>query len=194
MNATTSSANKASGLGKWLFENRDYTPIPLILLLAFISKANALSATLGLLVILCGEAIRIYSVAFIGTVSRTRSTSLGENLITSGPFFWVRNPLYLANFLIVTGVGIFSAKIWFVLVVTLLFFVQYFPIIQYEEQLLEERFGDEYRSYRARTPMWWPNKLPNPEQLESPTTILPALQSEKRTITAIAAVILLMLL
>lgn len=186
--------NSSTGIGRWLFENRDYTPIPLILILAFYASPTPLTTTLGLLIILSGELLRIYAVAFIGSVSRTRTTSLGHQLVTTGPFSWVRNPLYLANFLIVTGVGVFSGRAWFICLTSILFFIQYLPIVQYEETLLEEKFGDEYRSYRARTPMWWPSKIPTTDEFVTPPELEKAIKSEKRTMTAILAVVVLILI
>ena len=94
---------QSSSLGETFFKYRDYTPIPLILIVLFVAKPSVFTATLGTIVLTFGELFRIYSVAFIGSISRTRKESLGNQLITSGPFKWVRNPLYLGNFFIVFG-------------------------------------------------------------------------------------------
>jgi hypothetical protein len=64
----------AAEIGEKLFQWRDFTPIPLILLMLFAAEPGARSATVGLLLIVCGELFRVYSVAFIGSVSRTRGT------------------------------------------------------------------------------------------------------------------------
>lgn len=130
--------------GKKLFELRDYTPVPLVLLMLFTAAPTALSATLGMLSIFLGEMIRIQSVAFIGAISRTRKSSTGDNLITEGPFGIIRNPLYVGNFFIVLGVGLYSGKLWLLALAVILFVVQYFYIVSYEESLLLEKFGDEY--------------------------------------------------
>ena len=55
--------------GQWFFKNRDYTPIPLILLLLLFGDPNVRS-DLGLLLVVLGELIRVYSVSFIGSISR----------------------------------------------------------------------------------------------------------------------------
>jgi len=171
--------------GEWFFKCRDYTPIPLILLLLIFSRATALTATLGLMLITFGELFRIYSVAFIGTVSRTRSHSTGQKLITSGPFSYVRNPLYVGNFGITAGVALLGANVWIFVATIVLFCVQYYFIVRFEEDLLLERFGEEYAEFLRTTPRWIPNRLPKLEQIVWPDDFSHSLKSEKHTLRTI---------
>ncbi len=180
-------------IGKLFFEWRDYTPIPLILLLIIFARPTAFSATLGLAAIVLGELIRIYSVAFIGSISRTRSDNLGAQLISSGPFAYVRNPLYVGNFFIATGVSVFGGLPWLAALTVLAFCVQYYYIVKYEENLLRQRFGTAYHEFCDRVPAWIPRKSIDLANFEWPDTFVPALKSEKRTLTAIAAVIIVLL-
>ena len=99
-------------IGEWFFKYRDYTPIPLIIALLFVNDPTVFSATIGLLAVVFGELFRIYTVAFIGTVSRTRSDSTGQKLVTNGPFGIVRNPLYVGNFFIVLGFALFACLLY----------------------------------------------------------------------------------
>lgn len=190
----TSNTQEHEHWGQTLFRLRDYTPIPLILLLLLVAEPTVFTATLGTLTLVCGELIRIYSVAFIGSISRTRKGSLGSQLVTSGPFQWVRNPLYLGNFFITTGLAMFSGHWWFLILTIALFAGQYYFIIRYEEKILLEKFGIEYSAYRARVPAWFPRRVPGWEEYQWPDSFTPALQSERRTLMAIGAVLLLMLL
>lgn len=171
--------------GEWFFKARDYTPIPLILLLLVFCKATALTATLGLILIAFGELFRIYSVAFIGTVSRTRSHSTGQKLITSGPFAYVRNPLYVGNFGITAGIALLGANVWIFVATVILFCVQYYFIVRFEEDLLLERFGEEYAEFLRTTPRWIPTKLPKLEEIEWPDSYSHSLKSEKHTLRTI---------
>lgn len=172
-------------IGEWFFKSRDYTPIPLIILCLIFCEASALTATLGLMVITFGELFRIYSVAFIGTVSRTRSHSTGQKLITTGPFSYVRNPLYVGNFGITAGVALFSGVVWLFVLTVVLFAVQYFFIVRFEEDLLLERFGEEYAEFLRTTPRWVPAHFPKLEAIEWPDNFSHSLKSEKRTLTTI---------
>lgn len=182
-------------IGAKLFELRDYTPIPLIVLVLFVAEPSVRSATIGTLITVCGELFRIYSVAFIGSVSRTRNTSsAGANLITSGPFAFVRNPLYCGNFLICLGIAVFSGVTWVVLLTVALFAFQYYCIVKYEEKLLLEKFGTEYAEYMTKVPAWIPSRLPALAEIEWPDTFSPALRSERRTLAAVAFMLIALML
>jgi protein-S-isoprenylcysteine O-methyltransferase Ste14 len=81
--------------------------------------------------------------------SETHST-----LIASGPFRFSRNPMYLG--LLVVGVGAaLVAGTWLMwLVPVLLFVLDNFVIIPFEERSVEHTFGDAFRTYRARVRRW----------------------------------------
>ena len=185
---------QSSSIGETFFKYRDYTPIPLILIVLFVAKPSVFTATLGTIVLTFGELFRIYSVAFIGSISRTRKESLGNQLITSGPFKWVRNPLYLGNFFIVFGLAIYSGILWFCVLTAALFYLQYHYIVQYEEGLLEKKFGNEYGAYKASVPAWFPKSLPKLNEIEWPDSFTKSLKSEKRTLSAIAGMLILLIL
>jgi protein-S-isoprenylcysteine O-methyltransferase Ste14 len=182
-------------LGEKLFALRDYTPIPLILIVLIFAHPTIWSATLGTLIAIFGELLRVYAVAFIGSVSRTRNTTTtGGALITNGPFAWTRNPLYVANFLITFGMAIFSGRMSLMILTALAFAAQYVCIVAYEEKLLVERFGETYEDYRRTVPAWVPSRLPSLATVEWPDTFSPALKSERRTLAAIAVMLVLLVL
>lgn len=178
--------------GQTFFKYRDYTPIPLILLLMLIHQPTVASATAGTLVVVLGELIRIYSVAFIGSISRTRKGTLGDHLVTEGPFGIVRNPLYVGNFLIVLGFLIHAKTFWFGIFTVVLFFVQYLNVVVYEEGLLREKFGQTFETYCETVPAWFPRRIPLLRDLAWPDTFSPALWSERRTLTSIVVVFILL--
>jgi protein-S-isoprenylcysteine O-methyltransferase Ste14 len=176
-------------IGERFFEYRDYTPIPLILLLLFVASPTVTSATLGTLLVIAGEFFRIYSVAFIGSISRTRSSNTGSRLIKEGPFGWFRNPLYVGNFFIVFGIATFAGIGWLVALTAILFAIQYFFIVLYEEHTLEKKFGAEYLEYKKEVPAWLPHKMIKLSDIQWPDTFSPAIKSERRTLTAIAIIL-----
>lgn len=183
----------AEDIGERLFEWRDYTPIPLIILVLTMGAPTVRTAVLGTVITMLGELVRIYSVAFIGSVSRTRNVeTAGSALITGGPFSYVRNPLYVGNFLITVGLAIFSGVGWIVFVAAALFSFQYYCIVKHEERLLIGRFGSAYEEFMTQVPPWIPTKWPTLENLEWPTTFSPALRSERRTLMAIAFMLISM--
>lgn len=184
-NQTTSTY----AFGEKIFKARDYTPIPLVILLFLLADTSVQSAVIGMLLILLGEIIRIYSVAFIGSISRTRKNRTGGKLITSGPFGFVRNPLYVGNFFISVGVAVFAGNIYFSALTAALFAFQYYHIVKYEESWLKQSFGDEYEDFCKEVPAWFPQKSIKLDTLEWPDTFSPAIKSEQKTLLAIAAIV-----
>jgi protein-S-isoprenylcysteine O-methyltransferase Ste14 len=184
-----------ANLGEKLFEWRDYTPIPLILIVLIFATPTSGSATLGTLVVVLGELIRLYSVAFIGAVSRTRNVATtGDRLVTHGPFGVVRNPLYVGNFLITIGFSFYSGELWIVGLAFLMFAFQYHAIVKFEERLLIARFGRDFDDYRQTVPAWLPRRLPSLSSMEWPDTFSPALYSERRTLLAIVVMLVALIL
>ena len=110
----------------------------------------------GALLIVPGELIRLAGVAAAGTVTRRRSRDV-QRLVTYGIFGWVRNPLYVGNFLIWMGFVVISGVPWLVPLAIVVFAVEYYFIVAYEEGVLESIFGREYLAYKKTTPRWIPN-------------------------------------
>src|SRR4051812_23747039 len=86
-------------VGRWWFQKRSFSPIPLFLLLAVLPPNSVVSwpAFSALCVgIAVAEALRLYAVGFAGSATRTRGDGVPE-LVHAGPYRHVRNPLYVAN-------------------------------------------------------------------------------------------------
>lgn len=79
-----------------------------------------------------------------------------HTLITTGPYRWMRNPIYasMLGMLLATGL----AKTWWPLLVAgVIFFIIGTEIrVRAEERLLEQRFGEEFARYKAQTPAYVP--------------------------------------
>jgi protein-S-isoprenylcysteine O-methyltransferase Ste14 len=145
--------------GAWLFRQRTWIPLPLALALLLIPSETTPSwflAGLGSVIVACGELLRVWAVRHIGAISRTRSTRLGP-LVQTGPFALVRNPLYLGNIALWVGFATSARLVWLIPVFVVVLALEYHAIVQWEEQLLELRRGNEYRAYAARVPRWVPS-------------------------------------
>ena len=81
-------------------------------------------------------------------------TERSSALVTSGPFRWVRNPIYLGDVLIFLGVAEVTKNIWFVILGLVFAMLVTWLSVLPEERHLEARFGDDYRAYKARTRRW----------------------------------------
>ncbi|HZW02497.1 MAG TPA: isoprenylcysteine carboxylmethyltransferase family protein [Anaerolineaceae bacterium] len=78
----------------------------------------------------------------------------GHRLVTSGPYHYVRHPMYLGTILWVLG-ALFLYRNWAMLIL-MTFVVSMYLRSKKEEQALIETFGDEYREYMRRTPAFFP--------------------------------------
>ena len=84
-------------------------------------------------------------------VSETILTKERHELVTSGPYNWVRHPLYTVGLLLFLSMSLVAAN-WFLAALTLGALLLFsLVIIPREEDNLIAKFGDDYRSYRERT-------------------------------------------
>jgi protein-S-isoprenylcysteine O-methyltransferase Ste14 len=186
--------NGMSKLAKKLFKYRSYTPIPFLLIMFFYENANIWSLISGLIVSSAGEFIRLWGVSWAGSETRTTGTVGGVFLVISGPFAYVRNPLYLGNILMYLGLGIMSYALFpYLQIIALVFFIfQYHLIVKEEEVYLRNTYGKSYQDYAANVPRFIPRLLPyRAKGVEQPVFKLNAgLKSEKRTLQAFGFVTL----
>lgn len=75
-------------------------------------------------------------------------------IISSGPYGFSRNPIYLGFALIYLGVGLAVASLWPILLFPVLVLVMRFFVIAREERYLESKFGAEYVGYKSRVRRW----------------------------------------
>jgi len=166
-------------VGRVLFRYRGFVPVPFLLIPLLVPGHQTLRGWLiAAAFIVVGEIIRIVGVAAAGTVTRRRSRDV-QRLVTYGIFSWMRNPLYVGNFLVWIGFAIGSGVYWFIPIAVLFFALEYTLIVRYEEGVLESIFGAEYLAYKARTPRWIPR--PPAEKSSGPHDVGEALRSEVST-------------
>jgi protein-S-isoprenylcysteine O-methyltransferase Ste14 len=75
-------------------------------------------------------------------------------LVTSGPFRWSRNPIYVGVIFVVISIGILLNSIWITLSALLVAFLLHFVLVLPEEEYLTRLFREQYRSYKANTRRW----------------------------------------
>ena len=76
-------------------------------------------------------------------------------VVRSGVFSVVRHPIYLGEILLYLGLLIFGISLAAAVVWVIIIFFLYF-LARHEERLLLDRFGDEYRTYMQKIPMFIP--------------------------------------
>ena len=101
----------------------------------------------GVVVALMGEAIQIWASAHLRK---------NVELVTSGPYAYVRNPMYFGRFFVGLGLALLTWR-WFLIVPYVLVFWLYAQArVLGEEARLQRLFGDPYREYCRTVRRWLP--------------------------------------
>ena len=177
-------------VGGWLFRQRTWLAVQLALALLLVrigeARPSSRLAAVGCATVAFGEMIRLWAVRHIGVISRTRSDRLGP-LVSTGPFAIVRNPLYLGNIALWVGFALSARLVWMAPMFVAVLGLEYHAIVRWEERLLEERQGNEYRAYAARVPRWMPSfQAPAADAPHGSVSWRDTLFSERGTLVAIA--------
>jgi len=182
-------------LGELLFKSRGYTPIPFLIVALIFAYPKNEFIIIGLLMIFFGEFMRLWGVSYAGAATRTRQAGAPE-LVSNGPFAYVRNPLYIGNIFIYVGAIVLSG-VWFpylALVVFLFFYFQYTFIISHEEETLEELFKDSYAEYKKEVPRFFPKFALYKNRSNISPEIKKAFKSERSTFIAMGTFLVLFVL
>jgi len=181
-----------------IFKYRSYTPIPFVILMLIFEKATMTSLIVGFIIAVSGELIRLWGVSWAGSETRTTGGVGGTYLVISGPFGYVRNPLYVGNILMYLGLGIMSMSLFpYLQIIAILFFIlQYQFIVKEEEGFLEKKFGNDYQKYLENVPRFFPRIKPYKEaSIPQPSySVNAGLKSETRTLQAFSTVALLIVI
>lgn len=165
-------------IGDFLFKHRSFTPVPLIILVAILFKPvnlgenNIVVNVVGLAVSLLGEMIRVMTVGFSFPGTSGRETYLrADHLNSTGIYSVVRNPLYIGNFFMFSGIVIVFANIYAVVMFTVFLVGQYYFIVLSEENYLKGKYGKKYKEYcsgvrRIIPKLWGYVKNENPFNLK----------------------------
>jgi protein-S-isoprenylcysteine O-methyltransferase Ste14 len=181
-----------------VFTYRSYTPLPFLALMVAFARPTPVSMAVGFTVMFAGEAIRFWGVSIVGSETRTTGSVGGTFLITTGPYAFVRNPLYVGNMLMYTGVGIMSMAWWpwLPLAALIWFYVQYTLIVTREEEYLAGRFGEAFTEYCRSVRRFVPRLTPYRSSGTPPKGLnfSEGLASERRTLQAFVLVTALVLI
>ncbi len=109
---------------------------------------------LGILILAIGQAVRLWAAGYI---PKYRTEVIGAPiLVTWGPYKWIRNPLYAGNFIMGLGWALMVGWKW-VIAFTVAYLLLYcLIVIPAEEDFLAAKFGDIYKSYKAKVPSLFP--------------------------------------
>lgn len=122
------------------------------ILLLFFARPNSLGVVVGIPLIVLGEAIRIWAAGHLRK---------NEVLTITGPYAYVKNPLYIGTILITTGFCIVADNIYLLGAATLAFCFHYIPYKRrVEGDRLRRIFGKPYEDYDRKVPEYLPRLTP----------------------------------
>ena len=145
-------------LGNFLFKYRNLI-FPLLFFLMILGTKPFLGNrqtdtwiyVTGFLIALGGQVIRALTIGLAYIVRGGRDKKVyADTLVTNGIFAHCRNPLYLGNILIVSGLGVVADSAVFYFIGIPFFVLAYMAIIKAEENFLSGKFGEDYRQYCGR--------------------------------------------
>ena len=100
-------------------------------------------------------------IAAIGIVLRTLASGQvkkNQELTMTGPYAYVRNPLYLGSIIMAIGFAVAALDLWVAIAVLAMFALIYVPVIRGEETFLRNQFP-AYDDYARRVPSLLPRTL-----------------------------------
>lgn len=184
--------------GNKLFKYRGQIPLVLFLLsipvvyftdYQFLANDDTLDLVLLITCAVFSFAGQVIRAIAIGTANKhtsgrnTKEGQVAEALNTKGIYSTVRHPLYLGNYFMWIGIVMYSYNIYFVIIVSLLFWLYYERIMFAEERFLERKFGDEYVNWSLKVPAFWPS-MKNKVGTEIPFSMKTILRREYSGISA----------
>jgi protein-S-isoprenylcysteine O-methyltransferase Ste14 len=104
--------------------------------------------TLGVCLMVAGFSLWLVAHVQLGSSFTARAEA--RNLVTHGLYSKIRNPIYLFGLIGIAGMLVFLGRPYLLLIFAVLIPLQLFRL-RNERQVLEAKFGDEYRSYRRGT-------------------------------------------
>jgi protein-S-isoprenylcysteine O-methyltransferase Ste14 len=157
--------------GNLLFKYRGQIPVVLFVLAIPVVYFTDYQFVESNSTIFCALLIICSLISFIGQVIRgiaigtsNKNTSgrntkeqVAEALNTKGIYSTVRHPLYLGNYFMWIGIVMYTFNIWYIVLVSLLFWLYYERIMFAEERFLEKKFGKDYLDWSMTVPPFWPS-------------------------------------
>src|SRR4051812_25639708 len=120
----------------------------LVIAFAWLARPDLRSLCLGVPVSIIGLILRAWAAGHLAK---------NQNLATSGPYAYMRNPLYVGTLLVAAGLVIAARRWELAVLFSSVFLFVYLPVIELEEQHLRNLFP-EYTDYAKRVPLLLPSR------------------------------------
>ena len=81
-----------------------------------------------------------------------------QRLTVAGPYRYVRNPLYVASAVAITGQALLLSRPVLLGYAAAFLAIAFFLVYWIEDPALARRFGQQFEDYRNQVPGWWPRR------------------------------------
>ena len=122
------------------------------------SAGMGVAQWVGLTIVIVGAALAVWCVLTFSLVGQGTPAPFDppRRLVVSGPYRWMRNPMYLGAVVALMGAGLFYESVALAGYGVLFFALAHVFVRAYEEPTLGRTFGAAYDAYRHRTGRWLP--------------------------------------
>jgi protein-S-isoprenylcysteine O-methyltransferase Ste14 len=121
--------------------------------------ADAFTDTVGVGILIAGYLLRVWALSYGGRCSRSRRAETPK-LITTGPYAYIRHPIYVGNLFIGLGMILLSEAFPLTPLFLAFFALHHRIIIPAEEEFLKEKLGEGFDLYAELVPKYFPRALP----------------------------------
>lgn len=142
MSAETSAVVVPSGWSRIARRIRVPLGFAFAVVYLWLARPTPSAIVAGSVIVLAGLAVRAIA---------SGQLKKNEELATSGPYSYTRNPLYLGSILIGVGFALAAKSLWIWFLLAVMFTAIYVPVIRSEEAFLRSRFPD-FELYARRVP------------------------------------------
>lgn len=101
-------------------------------------------------ILLFVKSVRIFNLR----KEKLHPRSISTQIFKDGPFQFSRNPIYLAMFVLLIGVGLTLNSFWFLYSGLVVAIMIHYGVIIPEENYLEKEFGKDYLEYKKTVRRW----------------------------------------
>ena len=101
-------------------------------------------------ILLFVKSVRIFNLR----KEKIHPRSISTQIFKDGPFQFSRNPIYLAMFILLIGVGLTLNSFWFLYSGLVVAIMIHYGVIIPEENYLEKEFGKDYLEYKKTVRRW----------------------------------------
>ena len=181
--------------GIFLFKYRGQFPVLLFILAipfiyltdynSIVKEVQTYFIYLAIILSALGFIVRFYTIGTTpeGTSGRNTKEQVAEVLNSTGIYSMLRHPLYLGNYLIWVGIAISTLNPYFIVIMSLIFWLYYERIMFAEERFLEGKFGNKFLVWSDALPAFIPT-LSAFKKSDTPFSIITVLRREYASILA----------